>query len=139
MKENYEELIRRAFEARKKAYAPYSHFQVGAALLCEDGRIYEGCNIENAAFGVSQCAERTALFTAVFEGERDFTAIAIVGGREDAVSFDLCPPCGICRQALTEFCDPEKFEVILARSESDPHVYSLGEVYPLGFTAKDME
>ena len=135
---DYKDLVRRAFEARKKAYAPYSHFQVGAALLCGDGRVYEGCNIENAAFGVSQCAERTALFTAVYEGERSFTAIAVVGGRQDADTFEMCPPCGVCRQALTEFCDPASFEVILARSESDYHVYKLGEVFPLSFTSRDM-
>ena len=134
----YKELVRRAFTARKKAYAPYSDFQVGAALLCEDGRVYEGCNIENAAFGVSQCAERTALFTAVCEGERSFTAIAVVGGRREAETFELCPPCGICRQALTEFCDPDVFEVVLARSETDYQVYKLKEVFPLGFTQKDM-
>ena len=111
-----QELIRRAFEAQKKAYAPYSHFQVGAALLCMDGEIFEGCNIENAAYGATNCAERTAFFKAVSEGKREFKSIAIVGKPESAEEFEYCAPCGICRQVMAEFCDTQNFEIILPRS-----------------------
>ena len=99
-KEMISHLIEEALEARKMAYTPYSHFQVGAALLTEAGRIYRGCNIENAAYTPTNCAERTAFFKAVSEGERDFKAIAIVGGAEDATEFDWCAPCGVCRQVM---------------------------------------
>ena len=136
---NYTNLIEAAFEAQKKAYTPYSHFQVGAALLCSDGTIYQGCNIENASYGVSNCAERTALFKAVYDGYRDFTAIAVVGKHEQASSFGLCSPCGICRQALREFCDPENFEVVLAKSPEDYQVFKFKEIFPLGFSGKDMD
>ena len=134
----YEELVHQAFQARKHAYTPYSHFQVGAALLCDDGKVFEGANIENSAYPVCLCAERTALAAAVYAGERDFTAIAVVGGQEDALEFGFCSPCGVCRQALNEFCDPDHFHVILARSDTDYKVYTLRELLPLGFTAKDM-
>lgn len=134
-----QELIKRAFEAQQKAYAPYSGFQVGAALLCEDGEIYGGCNIENASYGASNCAERTAFFRAVFDGKRKFRAIAIVGKPVKAESFDYCAPCGICRQVMAEFCDPENFEIILPRTETDYKVYKLKELLPLSFTASDME
>ncbi|MDC7289487.1 cytidine deaminase [Blautia schinkii] len=134
-----QELIKRAFEAQQKAYAPYSGFQVGAALLCEDGEIYGGCNIENASYGASNCAERTAFFRAVFDGKRKFRAIAIVGKPVKAESFDYCAPCGICRQVMAEFCDPESFEIILPRTETDYKVYKLKELLPLSFTASDME
>lgn len=96
-KEMIPRLINEAFAARRMAYTPYSHFQVGAALLTADGKIYRGCNIENAAYTPTNCAERTAFFKAVSEGEREFTAIAIVGGAEDATEFDWCAPCGVCR------------------------------------------
>lgn len=132
-------LIRAAFEAQKRAYAPYSHFQVGAALLCGDGEILGGCNIENASYGACNCAERTAIFRAVYEGKRDFQAIAIVGKPEDAENFDHCAPCGICRQVMAEFCDPETFEIILPRSVEDYRVYKLKELLPLSFTAANME
>lgn len=134
-----QKLIKKAFEAQKKAYAPYSHFQVGAALLCSDGEIYEGCNIENASYGACNCGERTAFFRAVYDGEREFRAIAIVGKPADAEKFDYCAPCGICRQVMTEFCDAENFEIILPRTETDYKIYKLKELFPLGFTAKDME
>lgn len=134
-----QELIKRAFEAQQKAYAPYSGFQVGAALLCEDGEIYGGCNIENASYGASNCAERTAFFRAVFDGKRKFRVIAIVGKPVKAESFDYCAPCGICRQVMAEFCDPESFEIILPRTETDYKVYKLKELLPLSFTASDME
>ena len=134
-----QELIKKAFEAQKRAYAPYSGFQVGAALLCEDGEIYGGCNIENASYGACNCAERTAFFRAVFEGKRKFRAIAVVGKPMKAESFDYCAPCGICRQVMAEFCDPESFEIILPKSETDYKVYKLKELLPLSFTASDME
>lgn len=134
-----ERLIREAFEAQKKAYAPYSSFQVGAALLCSDGSIYGGCNIENASYGACNCAERTAFFRAVYEGKRDFAAIAIVGKPMGADSFEYCAPCGICRQVMAEFCDPKNFQVILPRTEADYKVYKLEELLPLSFTAKDMQ
>jgi cytidine deaminase len=110
------ELVKLAIKAREKSYAPYSGFAVGAALLCSNGRVYMGCNIENAAFTPGNCAERTAVFKAISEGERDFDAIAVVGGRvgADADSSALCPPCGVCRQVLREFVNPLTFRVLLA-------------------------
>ena len=135
----FQELICKALEARQKAYAPYSGFMVGAALLCKDGRIFTGCNIENASYGATNCAERTAFFKAVSEGYREFTAIAIAGGRREAQSLEYCAPCGICRQVLSEFCDPDAFLVILPRSEEDYKSYTLGQLLPLGFTSADIE
>ena len=134
-----QELIRKALEVRQKAYAPYSDFMVGAALLCKDGRIFTGCNIENASYGATNCAERTAFFKAVSEGYREFTAIAIAGGRKEAQSLEYCAPCGICRQVMSEFCDSDAFLVILPRSEEDYKSYTLGQLLPLGFTSADME
>ena len=110
------ELVELAFSAREKAYAPYSGFCVGAALLTEGGKVYLGCNIENAAYTPSNCAERTAFFKAVSEGEREFTAIAIVGGKEGEAC-DFCAPCGVCRQVMMEFCDPKDFQIILGCGE----------------------
>lgn len=124
-------LIRKAVEARKKAYTPYSHFKVGACLRTKDGADYTGCNIENAGYTATNCAERTAFFKAVSEGEKDFECIAIVGGYE-TIS-DLCPPCGVCLQVMMEFCNPEKFKVILAKSEEEYEVVSLKELLPRGF------
>lgn len=131
-------LIEAAFAARQHAYAPYSHFHVGAALLCGDGSIYGGCNIENASYGACNCGERTAIFRAVYEGKRDFRAIAIVGKSETAEAFDYCAPCGICRQVMAEFCDPEKFLVILPKSVEDYKIYLLKELLPLGFTGDSL-
>lgn len=125
-------LIREAMEARKKAYAPYSNFKVGAALLSTDQEIITGCNIENAAYGISNCAERTALCKAVSEGKREFAAIAIVGGRMNELT-DYCPPCGSCRQALREFVNPQRFLVIPAKSEDEYMLYFLEELLPMGF------
>ena len=106
---NYEELIKTATEMTKRSYVPYSHFHVGAALLDSNGKVWTGCNIENAAYGPSNCAERTAVFKAVSEGAHSFEAIAIVGGPEDENGKvqiqDFCPPCGVCRQVLSEFWD----------------------------------
>lgn len=132
-------LIKQALEMRKMAYVPYSHFQVGAALLCADGKIYTGCNIENAAYTPSNCAERTAFFKAVSEGEREFTAIAITGGAETAEELEYCAPCGVCRQVMMEFCDYDNFKVILAKSEQEYQVYSLREILPMGFGPKNLE
>lgn len=133
------ELIKEALEARKMAYTPYSHFNVGAALLTKEGRVYRGCNIENAAYTPSNCAERTAFFKAVSDGIMDFEAIAIVGGPANAKSLSLCAPCGVCRQVMMEFCDPKTFKVILGTGESDFKVYTLEEILPLGFGPKDLE
>ena len=101
------ELLKMAKEARERAYAPYSQFYVGAALLCEDGSVYTGCNIENASFSPTCCAERTAIFKAVSDGKRKFSAIAVVGGKNDADASTPCYPCGVCRQVISEFCDDE--------------------------------
>lgn len=126
------ELIRQAFAARESAYAPYSGFRVGAALLCGNGKIYKGCNIENAAYTPTNCGERTAFFKAVSEGERDFAAIAIVGGKEGE---SVAPsPCGVCLQVMAEFCKAEEFEVIMAKSEEDYTVKKLGDLLPYGFS-----
>ena len=114
------------------AYAPYSGFKVGAALLTRKKNTYIGCNIENASFSVTNCAERTAIYKAISEGDRDFVAIAIVGGAVGVVT-DYCSPCGVCRQAIREFVDPKKFIVILAKSTEDYLVYFLEELLPLSF------
>ena len=132
---NYEELIKKAKEARECAYAPYSNFLVGAALLTDSGRIYSGCNIESSSYTPTNCAERTAFFKAVSEGERSFAAIAVVGAKRGANDYGICPPCGVCRQVMSEFCD-EDFKIILADSESNYKVYSLSELLPLGFELK---
>ena len=132
-------LIKQALEMRKMAYVPYSHFQVGAALLCADGKVYTGCNIENAAYTPSNCAERTAFFKAVSEGEREFAAIAMTGGAETAEELEYCAPCGVCRQVMMEFCDYDNFKVILAKSEQEYQVYSLREILPMGFGPKNLE
>ena len=126
-------LIANAIEARKKSYAPYSHYQVGAALLSEDGQVVTGCNIENAAYTPTNCAERTAFFKAVSEGCMDFRAIAIVGSPEGDVLTQYAYPCGVCRQVMMEFCDPSNFQIIVAKSEDDYLVKTLQELLPEGF------
>lgn len=126
-------LMELALEARQKAYTPYSHFKVGAALLGKNGVVYQGCNIENASYTPTNCAERTAFFKAVSEGQYEFDAIAIVGGAEDAAELSVCSPCGVCRQVMMEFCNPETFEVVLGTSKEDYQVYTLKELLPLGF------
>lgn len=131
----YAELVEKALSMLSKSYVPYSHFHVGAALLSSDGQIFTGCNIENAAYGPSNCAERTAIFKAVSEGVTDFTAIAVVGGARGIVS-DFCPPCGVCRQVLSEFCRKD-FQIILAKSPDDYKVYTLAELLPESFSLKD--
>ena len=120
-----EELIRLAEQARERAYAPYSDFKVGAALLCADGSVYTGCNVENASFSPTCCAERVAIFGAVSAGRRDFESIAIVGGKTDAKT--PCYPCGVCRQVMREFCS-DSFRVITADGE-----LTLGELLPKSF------
>ena len=120
-------LVETAIQMKDKAYAPYSNFHVGAALLGKDGKVYTGCNVENAAYGPSNCAERTAVFKAVSEGCRDFEAIAIAGDAE------YCSPCGVCRQVLSEFCDKD-FKVILTDCKGGIKTYTLGELLPLSFS-----
>lgn len=127
----YSKLIKKAEEARNNAYAPYSKFAVGAALLTKNGKIYTGCNIENAAYSPTNCAERTAFFKAISDGERNFQAIAIVGGKEKQEDV-FCPPCGVCRQVMLEFCDAD-FKVIL-KENNQQKVYSLSELIPVSFT-----
>lgn len=131
-KAQIQQLIRAAFAARKFAYTPYSHFQVGAALLTTGGKVYTGCNIENAGYTPTNCAERTALFKAVSEGERSFSAIAVVGSMQGTVNTLVTGPCGVCRQALYEFGGPG-LTVIMARTEEDYIVTTLGELLPYGF------
>ena len=132
------ELVNIALEARKMAYTPYSHHKVGAALLTKDGKVYKGCNIESASYTPSNCAERTAFFKAVSEGEREFEAIAVVGGFEDSPVLRLCAPCGVCRQVMMEFCDPKTFEIILCDENDELHTYKLEELLPLGFGPVNM-
>ena len=127
-----QELISAAFAAREKAYTPYSHFKVGAALLAKDGRVFTGCHIQNANFTPTNCAERTALFKAVSEGVTEFAMIAVVGSREGERNTLVTSPCGVCRQALYEFCGPE-MPVLMAKSEDDFVEMTLGELLPLGF------
>ena len=129
------ELMVLAEQARERSYSPYSHFCVGAALLTKGGNVYTGCNIENAAYTPTNCAERTAFFKAVSEGERDFEAIAIVGGKRGTVA-PFCAPCGVCRQVMAEFCK-EDFKVILGNS-ARLSVHSLGELLPYSFTESDL-
>lgn len=124
------DLRRYAIEAMKVAYAPYSGYQVGAALLCADGTVYTGCNIENASYGATNCAERTAFFKAVSEGQREFLAIAICGGRDGQIA-DVFPPCGICRQVMREFCKDD-FEVRLIKADGE-EIYRLTELLPVSF------
>lgn len=132
-----EELIKEALRMRTLAYVPYSHFQVGAALLGANGKVYTGCNIENAAYTPSNCAERTAFFKAVSEGVRDFTAIAIAGGKEEAGHLEICAPCGVCRQVMKEFCRDD-FEIILVRSRTEYQVCTLKELLPMGFGPENL-
>ena len=135
---NYPVLIEKALEARQRSYCPYSGFAVGAALETADGRIFLGCNIENAALTPTSCAERTAFFNAVSRGASGFKAIAVVGGPKDAAELDFCPPCGVCRQVMAEFCLPGDFVVILARSPAVYKVLTLEKLLPMGFSPADM-
>lgn len=130
-------LLEEAILARENAYVPYSHFKVGAALLTGSGKIYRGCNIENAGHTPSNCAERTAFFKAVSEGERDFEAIAIVAGPEGG-ELQFTAPCGVCRQVMMEFCDYETFRILLGTGPDDYQVFTLKEILPFGFGPKNL-
>lgn len=127
-----EKLIDTAIEQLKFSYTPYSNFKVGAALLAKNGEIYTGCNIENASYTPTNCAERTAFFKAVSEGVRDFQAICIVGGKDGNLT-GYTAPCGVCRQVMMEFCDPKTFQIILAVDKEQYTIYTLEELMPLGF------
>ena len=131
-------LAQESIAAKEFAYTPYSHFRVGAALLTKDGKIYRGCNIENAAYTPTNCAERTAFFKAVSEGVRDFQAICIVGGK-DGVPTEYAAPCGVCRQVMMEFCNPETFQIILAVSREKYDIFALKELLPIGFGPDNLE
>ena len=136
------QLVQQAIEARTHAYAPYSKFTVGAALVTKDGKVYCGANIENAAFGPTNCAERTAFFTAVYDGARDFEAIAITGGpageNDMAPDAPLCGPCGVCRQVMAEFCAPT-FRILLARPNATWEETTLDALLPRSFTPADLQ
>lgn len=127
-----EKLIDTAIEQLQFSYTPYSNFKVGAALLTKSGKIYTGCNIENASYTPTNCAERTAFFKAVSEGVRDFQAICIVGGKDGQLT-EYTAPCGVCRQVMMEFCDPKTFQIILAVDKEQYTIYTLEELMPLGF------
>ena len=131
-KETIDRLVSRALEMVPRAYAPYSRFQVGAAVLAESGKCYGGANVENASYPAGICAERNAIAQAVASGERKLTAIAICGGK-DGVIADYCPPCGICRQVMREFADPAAFKVVLVRTADDVKVLTLDELLPMSF------
>ena len=126
-----EQLVEVAKEAMNRAYAPYSGYKVGAALLCADGSVYGGCNIENAAYGPTNCAERTAFFRAIYDGHRDFSAIAVVGGK-DGVITGVFPPCGVCRQVMGEFCS-EDFLIHLLDGDGTVQTLTLGQMLPMAF------
>ena len=129
-----EKLIAMAVEAMGHAYAPYSGYKVGAALLCADGSVYCGCNIENAAFTPTNCAERTAFFKAVYDGHRDFTAIAVCGGKNGVLS-GIAAPCGVCRQVMREFCEDD-FLIYLIGAEGTYETVTLSDLLPHSFSAK---
>lgn len=133
-----QEMIVLAIEQLQYSYTPYSGFKVGAALLTRGGKLYTGCNIENAAYTPTNCAERTAFFKAVSEGERDFQAICIVGGK-DGILTKYTAPCGVCRQVMMEFCDPDTFQIILATSEEQYEIFTLKELLPLGFGPNNLK
>jgi len=128
------ELMLLAEDARLKSYSPYSGFKVGAALLAKSGKVYLGCNIENAAYTPTNCAERTAFFKAVSQGERDFTAIAVVGGKDGNFT-DYCTPCGVCRQVIAEFCS-EDFTIILGKNDGEFKTFTLGQLLPYSFNLR---
>lgn len=131
-KDQIEMLIEKAIHMMDYSYVPYSHFHVGAALLAKNGNVYGGCNIENAGYTPSNCAERTAFFKAVSEGVREFDAICVVGGANKKLT-GYTAPCGVCRQVMMEFCRPEEFQIILASSKEQYEIFTLKELLPLGF------
>ena len=130
-------LVRKALDMTKAAYAPYSHFQVGAAVLASSGKIYGGANVENASYGAAVCAERTAIFNAVVAGERKLVALAVAGGKNGQV-VDYCAPCGICRQVMREFGDPKKFRILIAKSVTDYRAFTLAELLPESFGPENL-
>ncbi len=132
-------LLEEAKKARLKAYTPYSQFKVGAALLTKSGKVYLGCNIENASYTPTNCAERTAFFKAVSEGEREFEKIAIVGAKDEDNVNNMCTPCGVCRQVMMEFCNPKEFQIILADGENTCRVMTLEELLPSGFSPTNLK
>lgn len=135
----YKALMELAVAARQTAYMPYSHFAVGAALLCEDGSVYTGSNIENAALTPTVCAERVAFFKAVSEGKKAFKAVAVAAGPEGAPPDALVAPCGVCRQVMMEFCSGKTFDVILGDAGGALRVFKLGEILPLGFGPENLK
>lgn len=134
---NNSELIALALKARENSYSPYSGFAVGAALLCKGGEVFTGCNIENSAFSPTVCAERTAFFKAVSEGKTDFARIAVVGGESGSLPDNYCPPCGVCRQVMKEFCS-EDFEILIAISEENYKSLVLADILPLSFDKREV-
>lgn len=132
MTDQKEKLIHAAIEARNYAYVPYSGFTVGAALLTAEDEIFQGSNIENISFSATMCAERTAIFSAIAKGHRDFRAIAVSGGKKDMDPVDYCIPCAVCLQVMSEFCDPE-FEILIVKSEDDVRHYRLKDLLPVTF------
>ncbi len=143
MDKKYQNLIEKAFQVRKKAYSPYSHFKVGAALLCKNGNVYEGCNIENGAFSPTICAERVAFVEAIKNGEREFEAVAIVTGPKDANVYEMGSPCGVCRQFMSEFCNDD-FKIIMTKIKSngeliDSKEFTMDEILPKRFKLKDLK
>ena len=140
MEKKYLDLIQEAFKIRKSAYSPYSHYKVGAALLCKNGKIYLGCNIENGSFSPTICAERVAFVEAIKLGERDFEAIAVVTGKEDSLEYDMGSPCGVCRQFMSEFCEDD-FKIIMAKMNKngehlDSKIFTMDEILPVRFKLK---
>ena len=143
-----QDLAKLAIEARSRAYTPYSNFMVGAALLTKGGKVYQGCNIENAGYSPTVCAERTAFFKAVYEGEREFTAIAVAGWPRDAKSASAAFPCGVCRQVMREFCDPKSFKILVLKGNTGEYTehteyteyteHTLEELLPYGFGPSDL-
>ena len=137
-KEMINQLIETAIHQLKYSYTPYSNFKVGAALLAKNGQVYTGCNIENAGYTATNCAERTAFFKAVSEGVKDFQAICVVGGKAGVLT-EYAAPCGVCRQVMMEFCDPEEFEIVLGNSAGDIKVIKLKDILPEGFGPENLE
>ena len=132
-----DKLIAQATEARRRAYAPYSHFLVGAALETKDGKIYSGCNVENASYSATCCAERVAFGAAIAAGERSFSAMAVVGGREGEEITDFCMPCGVCRQVICELCDAD-FTVKVTNGQ-EIRTYTPNQLLPGAFSASDLK
>ncbi len=129
------ELTLTAINAMNTAYAPYSGYRVGAALLTASGRVYTGCNIENASYTPTVCAERTAVFKAVSEGEREFAMLAVAGGKDGTIA-GVFPPCGVCRQVLSEFCPPQMPIALVKDAQGNCEMHTLGELLPSSFTLK---